>query len=293
MSRRGAVPARRGSSGVGLPEQEQTAASQGPTAPARGSPWRMVVSTLVTVAVLVVVFVGIFPKVADYSEAWSAIQQLPTAYLLGLVAATVINLAIYVWPLQAALPGLGLRARLRGPPDLVCHQQRRARRWGGRAGGAVQHARLLRVRRRSGRQRHRDRERLQRLRDPGHARPGGPGPAGQRRGRGHLCAAGGHRGRGHRGRGRCFHGGAAQRARRPHRRTVGGPARRPARAAGRLPSVPGPHRQATRLPVQRRGRHADTVGPGDLVDPTVAADLLGGPGPGPARPGGGERERSG
>jgi uncharacterized protein (TIRG00374 family) len=67
----------------------------------------MVISTAVTVAVLVVVFVGVFPRVADYSEAWSAIQQLPTAYLLALVAATVANLAVYVWPLQAALPGLG------------------------------------------------------------------------------------------------------------------------------------------------------------------------------------------
>jgi uncharacterized protein (TIRG00374 family) len=92
---------------VGLPEQEQAAAGSGPTARARGSPWRIVVSTLVTVAVLVVVFVGIFPKVADYSEAWSSIQQMPTAYVVALAAATLINLAVYVWPLQAALPGLG------------------------------------------------------------------------------------------------------------------------------------------------------------------------------------------
>jgi hydroxypyruvate isomerase len=55
-----------------------------------------VVSTVVTVAVLVV-FLGVFPKVADYR-----------------------------------------------------HQQRRAGRWRGRAGRAVRHARLLRVRRRTG-----------------------------------------------------------------------------------------------------------------------------------------------
>jgi len=59
------------------------------------------------VAVLVVVFVGIFPKVADYSEAWSSIQRMPTAYVVALVVATVVNVAVYVWPLQAALPGLG------------------------------------------------------------------------------------------------------------------------------------------------------------------------------------------
>jgi uncharacterized protein (TIRG00374 family) len=66
-----------------------------------------VVSTVVTVAVLVVVFLGIFPKVADYSQAWSSIQQLPAAYLVALAVATVANIAAYTWPLQAALPGLG------------------------------------------------------------------------------------------------------------------------------------------------------------------------------------------
>ena len=67
----------------------------------------MVVSTAVTLVVLAVVFVGIFTKVADYSEAWSSIQQMPTVYVVALVVATVVNLAVYVWPLQAALPGLG------------------------------------------------------------------------------------------------------------------------------------------------------------------------------------------
>jgi uncharacterized protein (TIRG00374 family) len=75
--------------------------------PPRRSVWRIVISTAVTVVVLVVVFVGIFPKVADYSQAWSAIQQMPATYVVALVAATVVNLVVYVWPLQAALPGLG------------------------------------------------------------------------------------------------------------------------------------------------------------------------------------------
>ena len=67
----------------------------------------MVVSAAVTLVVLVVVFLGIFPKVADYSQAWSSIQQMPAAYVAALAAATLVNLAVYVWPLQAALPGLG------------------------------------------------------------------------------------------------------------------------------------------------------------------------------------------
>jgi len=82
------------------------APGQDVAAPPRRSAWRMVVSAAITVAVLVVVFVGIFPKVADYSDAWSSIQQMPTAYLVALAVATVANIAVYVWPLQAALPGL-------------------------------------------------------------------------------------------------------------------------------------------------------------------------------------------
>jgi uncharacterized protein (TIRG00374 family) len=88
---------------AGMPVSSRTQPAQAP----RGSPWRIVVSTVVTVVVLLVVFVGIFPKVADYSEAWSSIQQMPTAYVVALGVATVLNVAVYVWPLQAALPGLG------------------------------------------------------------------------------------------------------------------------------------------------------------------------------------------
>src|SRR5215211_1041277 len=88
---------------AGMPVSSRTQPARAP----RGSPWRIVVSTAVTVVVLLVVFVGIFPKVADYSEAWSSIQQMSTAYVVALGVATVLNVAVYVWPLQAALPGLG------------------------------------------------------------------------------------------------------------------------------------------------------------------------------------------
>jgi uncharacterized protein (TIRG00374 family) len=83
------------------------AAGQDRAPPARSSPWRMVISTVITVAVLVIVFLGIFPKLADYAQAWASIQQMPAAYVVALVVATVVNLAVYVWALQAALPGLG------------------------------------------------------------------------------------------------------------------------------------------------------------------------------------------
>jgi succinate dehydrogenase hydrophobic anchor subunit len=79
-----------------------TAAGQGLAPPHRRSPWRMVASSAVTLAVLLVVFVGILPKVADYSQVWSSIRQMPTAYAVALVVATVV----------------------RGGPDGVRHQQR-------------------------------------------------------------------------------------------------------------------------------------------------------------------------
>ena len=82
----------------------------GPDQPARRhrqGPWRGVISAAVTVAVLAVVFAGVFPRFADYSKAWSSIRQMPGPYRAALVVATVVNLAVYVWPFQAALPGLG------------------------------------------------------------------------------------------------------------------------------------------------------------------------------------------
>jgi uncharacterized protein (TIRG00374 family) len=63
----------------------------------------------VTVAVLVAVFAGAFPRFAQYSQAWSSIQRLPAGYLAALAVAALVNIAVGAWPLQAALPGLGYR----------------------------------------------------------------------------------------------------------------------------------------------------------------------------------------
>lgn len=61
---------------------------------------------LITLAVLVIVFLGIFPKFANYGEAWESIQGMSTGAVIALVVATVANILIYVFPYQAALPGL-------------------------------------------------------------------------------------------------------------------------------------------------------------------------------------------
>lgn len=72
-------------------------------------PWRTLVAGVVTVAVLVAVFVGVFPRFADYSQAWLSIQQIPAGYLVALIVAAVVNIGVGAWPLQAALPGLRYR----------------------------------------------------------------------------------------------------------------------------------------------------------------------------------------
>jgi uncharacterized protein (TIRG00374 family) len=67
---------------------------------------KQVVAGLLTVAVLVFVFVGVFPKFANYSDAWAAIQKMSVGSLLTLLAVTVLNIGVYVLPYQASLPGI-------------------------------------------------------------------------------------------------------------------------------------------------------------------------------------------
>jgi uncharacterized membrane protein YbhN (UPF0104 family) len=70
---------------------------------------RTVIAWALTAGVLVVVFAGVFPRFAHYSQAWSSIQRMPAGFVAGLVVAAVVNIAAGAWQLQAALPGLGYR----------------------------------------------------------------------------------------------------------------------------------------------------------------------------------------
>lgn len=67
---------------------------------------KQVIAGLLTLAVLVVVFVGVFPKIANYSEAWASIQEMSIGAVAALVAVTALNVVVYVFPYQAALPGI-------------------------------------------------------------------------------------------------------------------------------------------------------------------------------------------
>lgn len=68
--------------------------------------------TVVSVAVVVAVFAGVLPQIADYSEAWELVRSLTwtESALVGLVA--VANIVSYAPLWTAALPGLRLRQAL-------------------------------------------------------------------------------------------------------------------------------------------------------------------------------------
>lgn len=67
---------------------------------------KQIISGVLTLAVIIVVFLGVFPRVADYGDAWEAVQQISITAIAALVIATLVNIIVYVWPFQAALPGL-------------------------------------------------------------------------------------------------------------------------------------------------------------------------------------------
>ena len=67
---------------------------------------KQVIAGILTIAVLVFVFIGVFPKFADYGAAWDSIQKMSIGSLIALGVVTVVNVLVYVFPYQAAMPGL-------------------------------------------------------------------------------------------------------------------------------------------------------------------------------------------
>jgi uncharacterized membrane protein YbhN (UPF0104 family) len=66
------------------------------------------IQIVVSLAIIVGIFVGIMPKIADYSSVGTALSSLTWRELLSLLAVTVLNIVTY-WPqMVAAMPGLTL-----------------------------------------------------------------------------------------------------------------------------------------------------------------------------------------
>ena len=80
--------------------------SQSDQVPKPPSRAKKIVSAVLTLAVLAFVFFGLFPRFADISEVWESLAGMPTASVVAVLAAVLVNIAVYPWPFQAALIGL-------------------------------------------------------------------------------------------------------------------------------------------------------------------------------------------
>ena len=97
---------RPGGGAVDVADEEQPAESAPRRRPRRR---RQAVQILVSLAIVVAVFVGVLPQVADFSQVWAAIRGMTALELASLGAAAAWNLSTYWFVQVASLPGLSLR----------------------------------------------------------------------------------------------------------------------------------------------------------------------------------------
>lgn len=71
--------------------------------------WKRVVQALISLIIVVGIFVGIMPLIADYGEVWDTIKAMTSLEVLSLILIGLWNLVTYWFVLTAALPGLRLR----------------------------------------------------------------------------------------------------------------------------------------------------------------------------------------
>ncbi len=64
---------------------------------------------VISVGLILIIFLGVIPQFANYSEAWDAIQKMSPGWWVALGIATVVNQMSYVWPYQAVLRHLRYR----------------------------------------------------------------------------------------------------------------------------------------------------------------------------------------
>lgn len=79
-------------------------------APARRTPtWKRIVQAAISLAIVVGIFVGVMPLIADYGDVFDTIRAMTGLELGSLLLVGLWNLATYWFVLVAALPGLRLR----------------------------------------------------------------------------------------------------------------------------------------------------------------------------------------
>jgi len=73
---------------------------------------RQIVLGVLGLAVVVLTFAVVLPRIASYADVWAVVKTLDTAWLLALGAAVVVNVVTYAPPWMISLPGLRFRQAL-------------------------------------------------------------------------------------------------------------------------------------------------------------------------------------
>ncbi len=71
--------------------------------------WHKVFSATGSLALLILMFVGVIPQFTSYSDTWAHMAGLGALWWVAIAAAAIVNQISIVWPYQAALPGLRFR----------------------------------------------------------------------------------------------------------------------------------------------------------------------------------------
>lgn len=69
-----------------------------------------IIAGIVSIVILAAVFAFLFPKLADYEQAFEQIRQMAPIWIIALVAASIVNIVVYPLTEIAAIPGLSYRA---------------------------------------------------------------------------------------------------------------------------------------------------------------------------------------
>jgi hypothetical protein len=71
--------------------------------------WHKVLGGAGSVALLVVMFVGVIPQFTSYSDTWARMAGLGALWSVAIAVVAAVNQISIVWPYQAVLPGLRFR----------------------------------------------------------------------------------------------------------------------------------------------------------------------------------------
>jgi uncharacterized protein (TIRG00374 family) len=80
--------------------------SASPSAPKKKPLGRQIAGALVSLALILLIFVGVIPQFASYQSAWTAFQKMSPGWWVAILAAATLNQVSFVWPYQAVLPHL-------------------------------------------------------------------------------------------------------------------------------------------------------------------------------------------